>query len=74
MQPSRQSPRNPENPWSKARNHPIGELTEEFGVTRRTLYRDLKALEEAGYPILSEVIDGTTYWKLEAIPAHQVRT
>jgi len=22
-------------------------------------------LEEAGYPILSEVIDGTTYWKLE---------
>jgi len=43
----------------------IGELAEEFGVTKRTLYRDLKALEEAGYPILSEVIDGTTYWKLE---------
>jgi predicted DNA-binding transcriptional regulator YafY len=43
----------------------IGELAEEFCVTKRTLYRDLKALEEAGYPILSEVIDGTTYWKLE---------
>jgi proteasome accessory factor B len=43
----------------------LGELAEEFGVTKRTLYRDLKALEEAGYPILSEVIDGTTYWKLE---------
>jgi proteasome accessory factor B len=43
----------------------IGELAEEFGVTKRTLYRDLKTLEEAGYPILSEVIEGTTYWKLE---------
>ena len=37
----------------------IGELTEEFGVTKRTLYRDLKALEEAGYPLLSEAADGT---------------
>jgi proteasome accessory factor B len=43
----------------------IGELAEEFGVTKRTLYRDLNALEEAGYPLLSEVIEGTTYWKLE---------
>jgi proteasome accessory factor B len=43
----------------------IGELAEEFGVSKRTLYRDLKALEEAGYPLLSEVIEGTTYWKLE---------
>lgn len=43
----------------------IGELADEFSVTKRTLYRDLKALEEAGYPILTEVIEGTTYWKLE---------
>ena len=43
----------------------IGELAEEFGVTKRTLYRDLKALEEAGYPLLSEGVEGTTYWKLE---------
>ncbi len=43
----------------------IGELAVEFGVTKRTLYRDLKALEEAGYPLLSEVVEGTTYWKLE---------
>ena len=39
----------------------VGELAEEFGVTKRTLYRDLKALEEAGYPILSKVVEGTTY-------------
>jgi predicted DNA-binding transcriptional regulator YafY len=25
----------------------------------------LKALEEAGYPLISEIVDGTTYWKLE---------
>jgi len=43
----------------------IGELAEEFAVTKRTLYRDLKALGEAGYPLLSEVVEGTTYWKLE---------
>jgi predicted DNA-binding transcriptional regulator YafY len=43
----------------------IGELAEEFGVTKRTLYRDLKALKEAGYLLVSEVIEGTTYWKLE---------
>jgi predicted DNA-binding transcriptional regulator YafY len=28
----------------------IGELAEEFGVTKRTLYRDLNPLEKAGYP------------------------
>jgi len=37
----------------------IGESSEEFGVTKRTTYRDLKALEEAGYPLLSEAVDGT---------------
>jgi proteasome accessory factor B len=43
----------------------IGELAEESGVTKRTLYRDLKALEDSGYPLCSEIIEGTTYWKLE---------
>jgi len=43
----------------------IGELAEEFCVTKRTLYRDLNALEDSGYPLCSEIIEGTTYWKLE---------
>ncbi len=30
------------------------ELAEECGVNRRTIYRDLKALEEAGYPLIRE--------------------
>jgi len=38
----------------------IGELAEEFSITKRTLYRDLKALEEAGYPLVSDIVEGTT--------------
>jgi predicted DNA-binding transcriptional regulator YafY len=38
----------------------IVELAEEFDVTKRTLYRDLKAKEEAGYPLLSEIVEGTS--------------
>ncbi|OHB28573.1 MAG: transcriptional regulator [Desulfuromonadaceae bacterium GWC2_58_13] len=32
----------------------VDELAEECQVTRRTVYRDLKALEEAGYPLTGE--------------------
>ena len=52
----------------------ISKLAEEFGVTKGILYRDLKTLEQAGYPVLSEVDEGTTYWKLEPLPTNQVRT
>jgi proteasome accessory factor B len=32
----------------------IEELAEEAGVTRRTIHRDLNAIQEAGYPLISE--------------------
>ena len=32
----------------------VAELAEECGVTRRTIYRDLQAVEEAGYPLVKE--------------------
>lgn len=32
----------------------VEELVEECGVTRRTIYRDLQAILEAGYPLVSE--------------------
>jgi proteasome accessory factor B len=32
----------------------IDELAEEAGVTRRTIHRDLNAIQEAGYPLISE--------------------
>lgn len=38
-------------------------LAEKFGVSVRTIYRDIKALEEAGVPILAE--DGKGYTLME---------
>ena len=35
-------------------------LSEKFGVSRRTIYRDIKALENAGVPILTEEGKGYT--------------
>jgi len=32
----------------------LEELAEEAGVTRRTIHRDLNAIQEAGYPLISE--------------------
>ncbi len=43
----------------------IGELSDEFVVNRRTIYRDLRALEDSGYPLLSEVVDGASLWSLD---------
>jgi len=43
----------------------IGELMETFDVSRRTVYNDLHALEDAGVPIYSEVGDtGEARWRL----------
>jgi predicted DNA-binding transcriptional regulator YafY len=35
----------------------VDELAEECGVTRRTIYRDLDAIRESGYPLISEAED-----------------
>jgi len=34
------------------------------GVTTRTVWRDMTALQEAGFPLMDEKLDGTTRWKL----------
>ena len=36
------------------------DLAEKFGITQRTVYRDIKALEEAGVPIIGEAGRGYT--------------
>ncbi len=36
----------------------LEELAEESGVTRRTIHRDLAAIQEAGYPLISEWLNG----------------
>lgn len=37
------------------RHFTVGELAEEFSVSKRTVLRDLQALEEVGFPLYSEV-------------------
>ena len=39
------------------------ELASKFSVSNRTIYRDIKALEEAGVPILTE--EGKGYYLME---------
>ncbi len=42
----------------------VDELAEECGVTRRTVYRDLDAIRDAGYPLTSEPeADGRTLYR-----------
>lgn len=37
------------------RHFTVGELANEFSVSKRTVLRDLQALEQAGFPLYSEV-------------------
>lgn len=42
----------------------VDELAEECGVTRRTVYRDLEAIRDAGYPLTAEPeADGRTLYR-----------
>jgi predicted DNA-binding transcriptional regulator YafY len=43
-------------------------LAGEFGVTERTVWRDVAALQEVGFPLVDEKRDRTTYWKMLAMP------
>lgn len=44
------------------------ELSQKFGVSKRTIYRDIKALEQAGVPILTEEGKGYTLMEGYRIP------
>lgn len=41
----------------------VEELAEEAGVTRRTIHRDLAAIQEAGYPLISEWLNGRKVYR-----------
>lgn len=46
------------------RDFTAGELAEEFSVSKRTILRDLRELEEAGFPLYSEVgAAGSLIWR-----------
>jgi DNA-binding IclR family transcriptional regulator len=46
----------------------IDRLAELASVTTRTIRRDLEALQESGFALYDEKLNGKTYWKLEAQP------
>ena len=39
-------------------------LARHCGVTQRTIWRDVAALQDAGFPLVDEKSDGRTRWKL----------
>src|SRR5688572_12649442 len=42
----------------------VAGLARQCGVTQRTIWRDVAALQEAGFPLVDEITDGRTRWKL----------
>lgn len=46
----------------------VKQLARDFGVTERTVWRDVAALQEVGFPLVDEKRDRTTYWKMLAMP------
>lgn len=40
----------------------VAEISDREGISLRTAYRDLEALQEAGFPLYNERIDGTNHW------------
>jgi predicted DNA-binding transcriptional regulator YafY len=46
----------------------VADLAGRFRVTTRTVWRDLAALQEVGFPLVDEKRDRTTVWKLLNMP------
>ena len=46
----------------------VQDLAKAAGVSKRTIYRDLLALQEAGFPLIDENRDNHAYWTLNTRP------
>jgi len=51
-----------------SRRGTIDGLAKMCGVTTRTIRRDLDALQEAGFPLFDEKVEGRVFWKLTGQP------
>jgi len=51
----------------------VGKLARDHKVCGRTIYRDLAALEGAGFPLYQEPGDGCQYWRLSDWPFRHLR-
>jgi proteasome accessory factor B len=48
-----------------ARGNTIPRLADDLGVSTRTIRRDLDALQEAGFPVYDDVVNGSKFWRLD---------
>ena len=42
----------------------LAQLKSEFGVSKRTIQRDIAVLESAGFPLTTDARNGTVFWRL----------
>ena len=57
---------------SARRGKTVPELASEMDCNRRTVYRDLEALQAAGFPIYNERVEGRSLWSFLDNVKHQV--
>ncbi len=48
------------------------ELAQELGCHPRTVYRDLEALQLAGFPLYTDKVDGRSLWSFVDTVKHQI--
>ena len=46
----------------------VKDLADRFGVTQRTVWRDLEALQQVGFPLVDDKRDRQTTWRLMQMP------
>ncbi len=51
-----------------AQGRPVDELAQELAVNKRTIWRDLAALQEAGFPLVDDKRDRKTVWRVMRLP------
>ncbi len=57
---------------STRRGQPVAELAKSLDCHPRTVYRDLEALQIAGFPVLNERKEGKNLWSLMDTVRHQI--
>ena len=57
---------------ASARGKSAGELAGDLDCHSRTIYRDLEALQQAGFPLFTEQEGGKTYWSILDAGKHQM--
>ena len=57
---------------SSRHGKPVSALAQELSCHRRTVYRDLEALQAAGFPVFTDRVDGKNVWSLLGAARHSI--